>query len=313
MTTPLKVAALGECMIELAPAGEGLFRRGCAGDSFNSAVYLSRQFSPDIIVSYMTGLGEDASSSLIRQALLAEGIADDAIITVKGRGPGLYLIENDEKGERFFQYWRGQSAARMVFDGWSAAQIAKRLADFDLLYLTGISLAILDPAQRANLFDAIASLRGRLQVAFDPNFRPALWPDRDQCRQAYQRAASLCDYALVTLDDHVALWPDQGAQEAGRCWLDWGALEVVVKEGGSHCLIMRDGASLSVAPPALLKPVDTTGAGDSFAAGYIGARLMGQGAEKAAKLAHRVAAQVIMHPGGVIDKAKWQWVEGEPR
>ncbi len=312
MINSLKVVALGECMIEFAPAGEGLFRRACAGDSFNSAVYLARQFSPAIAVSYMTGLGEDASSALIRHALLDEGISDETIISVKDRAPGLYLIENDESGERFFQYWRSQSAARSMFDGWTAVQIAERLAGFDLLYLTGISLAILDPDQRANLLDAIAQLQGRLQVAFDPNFRPALWPDHDLCRQSYQRVAALCDYALVTLDDHAALWPDQSAEEAGQSWLGWGASEVVVKEGGSHCLIMAGEESLSVAPPLRLSPVDTTGAGDSFAAGYLGARLLGQGRQQAAQLAHSIAAQVIMHPGGVIEKANWQRVEEEP-
>ncbi len=40
----MRIACLGECTIEMAPAPEahGLFRLGAAGDSFNTAVYLAR-------------------------------------------------------------------------------------------------------------------------------------------------------------------------------------------------------------------------------------------------------------------------------
>lgn len=40
----LRIACLGECMVEMAPAPEAqaLFRLGAAGDSFNTAVYLAR-------------------------------------------------------------------------------------------------------------------------------------------------------------------------------------------------------------------------------------------------------------------------------
>ncbi|WP_316860408.1 sugar kinase [uncultured Cohaesibacter sp.] len=309
MTNAVKIACIGECMIELAPAGNGLFKQGFAGDTFNTAAYLSRQYSPDIEVSYVTGLGKDPMSDGIRKALEAEDIRTDSITMVEDKNPGLYMIENDDTGERFFTYWRNDAAAKKMFAGWSIEKIAELLGQFDVIYFSGITLAILDEAQRTALFEAIAQLKGKVKVGFDPNYRPKLWPDSDICRAAFERAASLCDFALVTADDHVALWGEADGMAIAKQWKGYGAREVVVKEGASSCILLTDDDVKNVPPAAKLKPKDTTGAGDSFAAGYLGKRALGGSQEEAAKTAHGVAGQVIMHPGAIIDKSVWTRVK----
>ena len=307
-----RVLCIGECMVELSPAGDGLYRQAFAGDSFNTATYLARQFSPGLEISYCTGLGTTGLSLAMLAQFESEGIKTDHVRRMEGENPGLYMIENDASGERYFQYWRGQSAAKKMFAGQTAAEIAEELSEFDALYMSGISLAILDDAQRTVLFDALALIRGKGEtvIAFDPNYRPALWPAEAKAKEVYESIAGLCDIALVTLDDHEALYHDgQSAEEVASLWKNWGASEVVLKHGAANCLIEKDGERWQVAPSATLKPVDTTGAGDSFAAGYLGARLTGDAPDNAAALAHKVAGQVIMHPGGVISKEVWQTIE----
>ena len=58
----LRIACLGECMIEMAPAREahGLFRLGAAGDSFNTAVHLARLEGGDAVTRKWELLGESA-------------------------------------------------------------------------------------------------------------------------------------------------------------------------------------------------------------------------------------------------------------
>ena len=306
---PVNIACIGECMIELAPDRPGFYRQSYAGDTFNTAAYMARQFAPRIDVSYITGLGQDSQSTALRAALEAEGIRTDHITIVPDKIPGLYMIENDESGERSFQYWRADSAARQMFAGWTAKQIVELLSRFDLVYLSGITLAILDKDQRATLFAALKALSGSVNLAFDPNYRPALWPDKDECRASFEACAALCDFALITLDDHTALWDEASGLDCALRWQSWGADEVVVKEGGAECQILNRDGVIHAPPPQKLKPRDTTGAGDSFAAGYLGARILSASIPQAADLAHRIAGQVIMHPGGVIDHTVWQVVE----
>jgi 2-dehydro-3-deoxygluconokinase len=138
-------------MVELAPApdGAGLFRLGVGGDSFNTAAYLARlaedgpaRVSPTR-VSYVTALGQDTQSDRMIAAFREQGLDTDLVFRIADAGAGLYLIETDPEGERRFHYWRGQSAARQLMDGERAEALARALADFDLVFLTGISLAIL--------------------------------------------------------------------------------------------------------------------------------------------------------------------------
>ena len=272
-----------------------------------TAIYLSRQFAPEVAVSYVTGLGTDPQSEGIRKALLAEGVSVDAITQVPDKNPGLYMIENDESGERFFQYWRNDAAARQMFGRMVCCADCRFVGPVLIWSICqAITLAILDEEQRVALFEALEQVKEKVQVGFDPNYRPKLWPDDAICRTAFERVAGLCDYALVTLDDHVALWGDAEAQDAARQWQAFGAEEVIVKEGGANCLVLNEEGAVYIPPAALLKPKDTTGAGDSFAAGYLGRRALGGSREDAARIAHGVAGQVIMHPGAIIDKSVWR-------
>ena len=63
------------------------------------------------------------------------------------------------------------------------------------------------------------------------------------------------------------------------------------------------GRSGEVRAEPLTKPaVDTTAAGDSFAAAYLAARLGGAGPEDAARAGHRLAGVVVCYPGAIIPR-----------
>jgi 2-dehydro-3-deoxygluconokinase len=49
--------------------------------------------------------------------------------------------------------------------------------------------------------------------------------------------------------------------------------------------------------------VDTTAAGDSFAAGYLAARRAGCSAAAAARIGHTLAGAVVRHRGAIIPQA----------
>src|SRR5690606_41992479 len=85
---------------------------------------------------------------------------------IPGARPGLYAITLTG-AERSFTYWRGDSAARRLADDLDL--LNKSLQNKELIYFSGITLAILEDPARANLFEAIRTARkaGSL-IAFDP-------------------------------------------------------------------------------------------------------------------------------------------------
>ena len=300
-----RVLLFGECMLELQGQAFGAMHQTYGGDTLNTAVYLARcGGASGIQVGYATGLGDDSLSEGMMQRWAAEGLDLSAVRRIPGRLPGLYLIEVDERGERRFSYWRDASAARAYFDA-ETTPLEQGLAGWDALYLSGISLAILPPAGRERLFALMQALRDRgATVVFDNNFRPRLWPDLAQARECYTRAFELASIALVTADDHQALLGLATLKDAVAAAQALPTPELVIKRGAASTLVRGAGDGWHEAPTeAVLQVIDTTAAGDSFAAGYLSRRLAGSSALDAARFGNRLAARVIQHRGAVIAPA----------
>lgn len=295
-----KVASLGECMIEFSQGDNGAFRRGFGGDTLNTALYLARL---GVDISYVTALGDDAQSEAMLAAWRSEGIRTDLVIRARGRLPGLYMIERDTRGERTFLYWRDRAPAREFFQLAGVAHL-DRLAQFDWLYLSGISLSLYGDDGLARLREVLTRLRKHGgKVAFDGNYRPRGWPDAATARRAFADILPLIDLALPTFEDEEALFDDTELDRCIERYRAAGVGEIVVKRGQQGCVISLGGDSCEIPPPQVLDPVDTTAAGDSFNAGYLAARIGGAAPRDAALAGHRLAGAVILSPGAVIPRA----------
>jgi 2-dehydro-3-deoxygluconokinase len=301
------VYAIGECMIELQRSAGGSaaamdYRFG--GDTLNTAVYMARLLDPaKVRVAYVTGLGVDGMSAEMLASWEREGIDTGCVQRLPERLPGIYMIETDAGGERRFHYWRNDSAARHWLEAPEAGKVLVQLAAARMVYLSGISLAILSPADRELLISALAQCRARGgSVVFDNNYRPRLWESADTARDVYRRVLAHTDMALLTLDDEVALYGPATAHEVVERTRGYGVAEVVVKCGAEPCVVWADGALHEVAPEPVPDVVDTTAAGDSFGAAYMAARLSGRDPQGAARAGHRLAGAVIRVRGAIIPR-----------
>ena len=299
----LQFVAIGECMLEVQANGFGPSVLSYGGDTFNTAVYLSRcASSSQIEVSYATGLGTDHLSQTLRKEWKDLGLNLNAVEYIEGRLPGMYLIETDSKGERTFHFWRENSAARAYFQA-SVTALEKNLNQFDCLYFSGISLAILDGASRTRLFTLLkqALLNGS-RVVFDNNYRPKLWPDRKMAQEVYLQAFAACHTAMITLDDHQAVFECASLDDALVHAKKLAIPEVVIKRGANDTLVRQENTFEwhSIPTQSVNQVIDTTAAGDSFAAGYLSRRLCGASAEIAAAFGNALAARVIQYRGALI-------------
>ncbi|MGI4952440.1 MAG: sugar kinase [Janthinobacterium lividum] len=296
----MRIACIGECMVELQEQPDGQFRRAYGGDTLNTAVYLARL---GVAVDYVTALGDDAWSGEMLAAWAAEGVGTGLVRRIAGALPGLYIIQTDANGERRFLYWRDSAAARRLFDHLDPAA----LDGFGVLYLSGITLSIYDEAGRARLLGLLAAARARgAWVVFDTNFRPRGWPDRARARALYAAVFAQASIVLASTEDLDLLFED-GSGEAALL-RHAGDTEIVLKSPEPVSRVFAAGGEAGAAP-VLIRPapvarvVDTTAAGDSFAAGYLAARLRGLDPVRAARAGHHLAGHVVGHRGALMPLA----------
>lgn len=290
--------AIGECMVEMSPQPGGLYAMGFAGDTLNTAWY-ARRCLPGWRVGYLTAVGQDAVSDRMVGFMDAAGIDTAHVMRHAGRTVGLYLIELTD-GERSFAYWRGQSAARTLAE--DAGRLEAALEGVGLAYVSGITLAILDPAGRATLLSALAKARAAgTTVAFDPNLRPRLWPDPAVMREAIMQGAAVADIALPSFDDEAAHFGDDTPAATADRYARAGVGVVAVKNGAGEMLARGPGAEVRLAPPPVAQVVDTTAAGDSFNAAFLAAWAQGQGLPAAVAAGARLAGRVIGARGALVE------------
>ena len=298
-----RVALIGECMVELQQRPQGAMAQAFGGDTLNVAVYLARLCAGQATVDYVTALGDDDLSQAMRTRWQEEGVGDRHTRTLPGRLPGLYLIQTDDSGERRFLYWRGESAARLCFDGAEGTALLERLAGYDAIYLSGISLAILSEEGRANLLVGLRHCREQgVRIVFDNNYRPRLWPSAEHARAHHRQVLALTDLALITWEDDAHLFGLPTPAALFEMYAALGVKEVALKRGDQPCLISGAEGVIEVPSEPVANIVDTTAAGDSFSAAYLACRLNGGAAQVAAAWGHRLAGAVIGYPGALIPR-----------
>ena len=302
-----EIACIGECMIELKQAGNGPYSRGYGGDTLNTAVYLARLGNK---VGYVTALGDDPLSDEMIAGWASEGIETAHVIRLPGKLPGLYLIQTDDRGERQFFHWRESAAARSLMELAETTAILDALQNCRLVYFSAITLSIYHESGRKRLLAALRKARdGGTSVVFDTNFRARGWPDLNVARSVYRDAFDVANIVLASTEDLSALYPNEGDNSL---MARIPSAEVVLKLSSPASVLRWAGQSQRLQAEPVTKPVvDTTAAGDSFAAAYISARLAGADPLQAARAGHRLASIVVCYPGAIIPRSAMPQTVGD--
>ncbi len=286
------IVLVGEAMLELSRR-DATWQLGYGGDTLNTAIHLARAGHD---VGYLTAIGNDPLSVNLKERWAGEGLSTRLVLDHPARASGLYAITTDPRGERSFTYWRDTSAAREMFVLPAIDEALSQARTAGLLAFSLITLAILPDASRTALLALAGEVRERGgKIAFDSNYRPKLWSSPKVARAWRDRAIAGADVGLPTLDDEAALGLTDADAVAAH-WQRLGCAETVVKLGAHGCRL-PDGTL--VKPERVVEPVDTSGAGDAFNAGYLGARIEGADLAAAARAGHALAAWTIMRPGAI--------------
>lgn len=293
-----RIVCLGECMVEFAPTGEGFYRRGFAGDTFNTAWYLRRLLPADRPVDYVSCVGTDAVSDAMLAFMAGAGVGTGGVARLPDRTVGLYVIDVND-GERSFSYWRSASAARLLAA--DPARLAAALGGAAVVLLSGITLAVVPEEDRPALLAVLADVRAAGGIiAFDPNIRPRLWTDAATMRAALDRAAAGADILLPSFEDEATHFGDPDPDATLARFRAAGAKTVVVKNGPGEVVAWDRDDGRTTFRPVPVAARDTTAAGDSFNAGFLAARLAGARLAAAIEAGAALAGHVCRHPGALV-------------
>lgn len=286
-----KILSIGEVMLEMSDVGGGLFKKSFAGDTFNVAHYINVTSHGRIKADYLTALGRDAISNECIDFLEKQGVSTRRVQFVDGRTIGLFILGNDAAGEKQYGYWRGQSAARHLFDQ------PQDLSDFDLVYFSGITAAITE--NRNNLILSIAEAKNKgARIVFDFNYRAQLWSKEEACEFAGE-ILPLIDIVKISDEELASLY---NLQEVESLSSEYAAAEWVLTCGGKKAELWQNGQNIvSKSFTAVSNVVDSSAAGDAFIGTYLASRSEGFSFAEALDRAHETAAQVVCAKGSIVE------------
>lgn len=288
------ILALGEPMIEFNQAREGggrMYLQGFGGDTSNFAIAAARQGAA---AGYVSALGDDPHGRMLRDLWDREGVDHSAVATDADAYTAIYFVTHDASGHQFSFMRAGSAASRMKASGLPRESIESA----KVLHLSGISLAISASAcDTAYAAIAIAHAAG-VQVSFDTNLRLKLWPI-DRARAVMTDVMRRCDICLPSLDDVAAITGLTDPDALVDHCLSLGAKIVALKLGERGALVADASQRHHIAPHPC-RPVDATGAGDTFGGAFVARLAAGDDLLAAGRYAV-VAAALSTEGYGAVD------------
>jgi 2-dehydro-3-deoxygluconokinase len=286
---------MGEPMLEFSqlptePDGRRLYLEGHGGDTSNAAIAAARQGAS---VGYITAIGRDPAGDSFMRLWAAEGVDTSTVICSPERPTGIYFIAHGPRGHEF-HFYRSNSAASC----YASRDVPEdAIAKACILFASGISQAISTTAADA-VFHAIGVARRHgVRVAYDTNFRPRLWPAA-RASAVIHAAIAKADIVFPGLDDVMALTGLTDTDTILDFYLGLGPEIVVLKMGADGAYLGTPERRVLI-PPSPCKPLDPTGAGDTFCGSFLARLIAGDTPEEAARYAAVAAALATTGYGAV--------------
>ena len=288
----LDVITIGDAMIAMCPEKKGpiifsnTFERKMGGAELNVAIGCARL---GLNVGWISRLGMDDFGKYILKTARGEGIDVSQVELVEGYGTSVYFREVLADGASRSFYYRDNSPTETL----NIKDIDEEyFKESKILHITGV-LPSINEHNRGLILETIeVAKKHNLTISFDPNIRLKMWT-KEEARTFINKILPNVDILLVGDEEIEVLLGHSDINKGIREFQNYGIKTVIVKRGAKGA-IGSDGNNTyevdGIKPRAL---VDTVGAGDGFAAGFLTSTIKGKSLEESIQFANAVGSIVV--------------------
>lgn len=294
----MEVVTFGETMVLFNPDSAGPlryvhnFNKSIAGAESNVAIALARL---EHKVGWFSRLGDDEFGRYIKSIIRGEGVDVSRIVTDDVFQTGLIFKEQFAHTNPNIYYYRRNSAASKL----GAKDIDEDyIISSKILHITGITPALSQNTREAVYHAIDIAKKNGVLVSFDPNIRLKLW-SIEEAKPILLDIASKADIIFPGIDEGRLLLGIEDYKKITQAFLSMGCKIVATKIGKKGCYVANMDERVFVEGYVIEKPLDTVGAGDGFAAGFLSGYLKNKSLYECAKLANAVGAMATLVKGDI--------------
>lgn len=259
----LDFLSVGEILIDFAPSGEAdTYKANPGGAPANVACVLAKL---GLSSAFSGKVGNDGFGRQCTAALKNAGVDTQYLFVSDSEPTTLAFVCLDEKGNRDFSFYRDRTADVCL----NAADV-ERLKDCKprIFHFGSVSLTQ-EPSRSAVLLAVENAKKSGALISYDPNLRLLLWKSPEEAKEAILQTLSYADILKISEEEALFLFGESDCAKVCRLIeARFGTKAVIITRAakGAHAYI---GGKDYISYAYDLKTIDTTGAGDSFLAGFL--------------------------------------------
>ncbi|BCL39439.1 carbohydrate kinase family protein [Nostoc sp. MS1] len=215
---------------------------------------------------FIGAVGEDEPGNALLALLQEVGVDTTGVQRHPTAPTRQVYVVRDEAGDRTFAGFGEYDTSEFADTRLQAKQIPESLfRDADFLILGTLELAYQESEKAIHRALELAE-QYDLKIVLDVNWRPVFWHDENTARQKIQETFKRVDFLKLAKEEAEWLFD---TTDPGAITYRLGSIEgVLVTDGENGCAYCL-GENEGKIPAFTIPVVDTTGAGDSFLAGFI--------------------------------------------
>jgi fructokinase len=260
----MTVIALGELLIDFVALETGVsvgeasgFVKAPGGAPANVAVAVERLGQQ---AAFLGQVGDDPFGHFLADVLTAEGVEIRGLRFTDKARTSLAFVSLAADGDRSFMFYRHPAADMLM----TPDDVAYDVIDTGKIFHYGSITLIDDPVRSATLAAVDHARKKGLLISYDPNLRLALWPSEKAAKEGMRLGLKTAQIIKISEEELEFL---TGGDSAYKLWKDHMQAIIVTHGPKGATLYTEKGKTFSPGFP--VTSVDTTGAGDSFVAGFL--------------------------------------------